>query len=770
MSEPQDVKSFADLSQQLASAIDNEDWMAVDNLWLELLVEPPTDVSFYDNVIRAMRRAKALERAHELLLLALDELEAREQWEPTLGILKLGARFWPDSKALRPHTARALKRVYSHIPQLPDMIAACKGLPLDRVFMRFEELLRMLPGEVYSHPYWGNGYVVELDIPNDRVMLEFPEAEEQRRREVKLDFLLKHLRHRPQGSFTARLLHDRDALRQFAWDAPAEFVKLVLADFDGRLKASELKELLLESLFSEAEWSRWWSQARTAFALDSWIDFDAGRGGRAEIALRNQPRTFEDEVLESYFASAATLENRVELVKRLAKTLANGAQVDDEAVEKILSDLTARLRNAALPPAERLTARYLVEILAAEHDRAKVVLADLPGEEEILVGVSNYLDLRDFTDVGFAQRALRWLVARDGEDGIERAAASLPEAPPALAQALWSVIMPEKHAAPAVRAIRALFEKALDNPETFVWAARHLTERRWSYLDDFIPLGALVFDLLDWLNEWEALAQKLSTPREVAERAKWLIGRVRSLISAGDYAVLAVAVRDMPLEQVHELRRALQLHNVFTDSAREAADRAIRLVRRDLDEPAVAVASSTANAPASTAFLCTARGLARAAAELHELNTVTIPQNAKEIEKARAEGDLRENAGYHGARERHAHLLRRAHFLQDGIARAQVVRKDDVNTAEVSFGTRVILTNLETGSDEIYTLLGQWESDPERGIFDHKAPFPAQLLGKKVGDEFEAQSLDGQRRRFRVKAIDNALASGEWDEASVPVA
>ncbi len=765
MSEPQNVKNFEDLSQQLAQAIEADDFATLESLWLEVVVEPPTDVFFYENFIRAMRRAKALDRAHELLLLALDELEAREQWEAKLALLKLAARFWPDSKALRPHTARALKRIYAEIPQLSDMIAACKGLPLDRVFARFDELLRMLPGAVYSHPYWGDGYVIELDIPNDRVVLEFPEVADQQRREVKLDFLLKHLKYRPPTSFTARMLKDRDGLRQFAWDSPAEFVKLVLADFDGRIKAPELKELLLDRLFSDVEWSRWWAQARTALSLDPWIDFDASRSGRAEISLRAQPRTFEDELLESYFGGSASLEVRTEAVKRLVKTLASSASVSGEAIEKILLDLAGRAKNPTLSPAERLTARYLLELLAAEHSGAKHTLAALPGEEDILANVTDYLALNDFPDVGFAQRAVRGLIARDGATGIERAAESLPGASPVLAQALWNAMEPEKHAGAAVRAIRELFEKALDNPETFVWAARHLTERRWNYLDDFIPLPSLVFDLLDWMNEWDAVAQKLGTPADVIERAKWLIGRVRSLISAGDYAVLAAAVKEMTLEQVHELRRALQLHNVLTESAREAADRAIRLVRRDLDEPAVSQAGPAAGSSVSLAHLCTAKGLERAAAELHELNTVTIPENAKEIEKARSEGDLRENAGYHGARERHAHLLRRAHFLQDGIARAQVVRKDDVNTSEVSFGTRVVLTNLDSGKEETYILLGQWESDPERGIYDYKAPFPAQLIGRKESEEFEAKSLDGHTHRYRVKKIENALASGEWDDA-----
>lgn len=761
MSEAPDKSAAPELSEALLAAIESGAMEDVESRWLDLLEVPPTDPEFYHQFIRAMRRAKQLERAHELILLALDELDARGAWQAKLDVLRLAARFWPESKALRPHTARALKQVYAHIAQLSDMIAACKGLPLDRVFARFDDFLRMLPGEVYSHPYWGVGMIRELDIPSEKVVVEFPDSEEPRR-ELALDFLLKHLRYCPPGSFTARLVVDPAALRDYAQNDPVGFIKLVLEDCEGRVKPSELKEFVVGPLFSEAEWTRWWSQARTQLKLDPWIDFDASRGARAEISLRSQPRTFEDEVLETYFDPAATLATRSDAVRQLVRMRDSGANVAADLLGKIAGDLATRVHSQESTAAERLAAFYLLELLASKAPEF-ASLPDLPSEDSLLESVKDYSALAELPEVAWAQRALKKLVARDGLAGIEQAAALFPDAPPVLAQAIWSVLHPEEHVALAVRALRVLFEKPLNNPETFVWAARQLTERKWAHLEDYVPLAAFTMDLLELLNELDAVNQRMGTAPEQAEKAKWLLGRVRSLITAGDFQLLAHIVQDMSREQVQELRRVIQLHNVFNEAARSAADRAIRLVRRDLDEQAATASPAAPSATGGGPFLCTVKGRARAAAELHELNTVTIPENAKEIEKARSEGDLRENAGYHGARERHAHLLRRAHFLQEGLTRAQVVRKEDVSTETVSFGTRVILTNLDTGAQQTYTILGQWESAPERGIYDYKAPFLAQMLGKKVGEEFVAQTLDGQKSRYRIDTIENALASGEWD-------
>ena len=758
------VKSGRSIQDELFSAIENGNFESVENLWIDVVSEVPTEADFYDRFIRAMRRAKALDRAHELLLLALDELEAKEFWKTKLEVLRIAARFWPDSKPLRPHTARALKQVYKDIPQLPDMIAACKGLPLDRVFARFDEFFTMMPGEVYSHPYWGDGIVRELDVAQDRVVLEFPESEEKFHT-ITMEFLRKHLTHRPDGTFTARLIKTPDQLREMAEEDPSGLVKLVLEERGGRLKQSDLKALLLDRLISEPEWARWWQRARADLRVNPWIDFDGSRGAHSEIVLRKEPRTFEQELVEAYFAPDATLAQRNDAMRELIKAGREGSSVSEEALAKIRDDLTNRIRTGERS-AEKLWALSVLSQLAEVFpQQAESSEPELPSEEELLSGIEDYSELFEQPDTSLVSKALRFLFERDGEKGREKAAELIVEAPVVFAQAVWNELHPENHAALAVRALRELFERSLDNPETYVWAVRNLVERRWKHLDDYIPLSALIFDLLDALDQWDAFVNRASDAKnERVQRAKWLIGKVRSLISAGEFAVIGEAVRDMSREEVQELQRTLQLHNVFTDSARTIAERCIRRHRRDLEEQQKQ--ASPVLFGESGVHYCTAKGLAQAMKELHELNTVKIPENAKEIEKARSEGDLRENAGYHGAREKHALLLQTAHLLQHAISNARVITKEEVDTSSVRFGTTVVLQNLDTGKEEQCTLLGQWESDVERGIYNYKAPFPQQLLGKTVGEEFSVTFPDGRQVRYRVLSIFNALASGEWDEES----
>jgi transcription elongation factor GreA len=626
---------------------------------------------------------------------------------------------------------------------------------LDQVFQRFDSLLQLLPGEVYSHAYWGEGIVTDLDLNAGKITLDFPE---EKGRGIAIEFLRKHLTYCPPDSFLARRRKNPQELYELGQSSPSELVKLVLKGNQGRIKQAELKEALVGSVIPEEEWNEWWSRTRNELRIDPWIDFDVRRGAHAEIVLRAAPRSAVDEIAEQFFAPDSTMTDRIGAVRKLRDVVRAGAAPDPE--------LVGRMRDALLPNladssnvVRALEACYLLQDLQTI---APDYLTDLPCDPAALCSqIQDYDQLLEIVDDEYAGRALRALAERDGDQVYDLVGHLLPQARVGLAQAIWTLLHPEHHVDIAVRALRTLMENPLSNPETYVWAIRNLTEGRWAHLEDYLPLGSLIFELFDQMEQWHRLVTIGRGTAEEEAAAKWLIGKVRTLISGRNFSLLATVAKDMPLDQLQELRRIIQLHNAVNDVFRNGADRALRLTRRELEEQPQQTAAVVD--PDSGIHYCTKKGHAWAVRELHELNTVRIPANAREIEKARSEGDLRENAGYHGAREKHVLLLQQAHFLQLGLATARVVTRDKINTEQIGFGTRVVVQDAESGAEEVYTLLGQWEAKPEEGIYFYKAPLFQQFLGKRVGDEFTVRLPDGSARHFRVKSIENALASGDWD-------
>jgi transcription elongation factor GreA len=146
--------------------------------------------------------------------------------------------------------------------------------------------------------------------------------------------------------------------------------------------------------------------------------------------------------------------------------------------------------------------------------------------------------------------------------------------------------------------------------------------------------------------------------------------------------------------------------------------------------------------------------------EYDELNQIKIPANRKEIAIARSYGDLRENHEYKSAKEMQRLLMKRKAELESQIDRARGMDFSQSKTDQVNIGTRVRVTDLDNGNAETYSILGAWDSNPDRHIVSYMTPFAQALLGKKVGEE-AALELESHKRRFRIEGIEPYVATAE---------
>lgn len=131
--------------------------------------------------------------------------------------------------------------------------------------------------------------------------------------------------------------------------------------------------------------------------------------------------------------------------------------------------------------------------------------------------------------------------------------------------------------------------------------------------------------------------------------------------------------------------------------------------------------------------------------ELRHLKSVERPQNVREIEAARAHGDISENAEFHAAKERQSHLEGRLRMLEDKLARAQVIDTTGQVPDKVRFGVTVTLEDAESGEQVTYTILGEDESDVSQGRISVTSPVARALLGKEVGASVTVHVPKGTR-------------------------
>ncbi len=131
--------------------------------------------------------------------------------------------------------------------------------------------------------------------------------------------------------------------------------------------------------------------------------------------------------------------------------------------------------------------------------------------------------------------------------------------------------------------------------------------------------------------------------------------------------------------------------------------------------------------------------------ELRRLKEVERPKNVAEIEAALEHGDLRENAEYHAAKEKQAEIAARMQYLEYRMGRAVVIDPAEIDNERVAFGATVKLLDGETEEELVYALVGEDETDVDRGHISIASPIARALIGKEEGDEVVVQLPKGTR-------------------------
>ena len=142
----------------------------------------------------------------------------------------------------------------------------------------------------------------------------------------------------------------------------------------------------------------------------------------------------------------------------------------------------------------------------------------------------------------------------------------------------------------------------------------------------------------------------------------------------------------------------------------------------------------------------TRKGYDKLKAELDHMENEQMPEIEKRIADARAEGDLKENAEYHGARESQGMLQAKINLLKSKLAGADIIDPSTMPKDQVVFGATVKVKDLDFGDTETFTLVGAGEEDYDEGKILVTSPLAQGLLGAKVGDKVDVEVPAGTNR------------------------
>ena len=145
---------------------------------------------------------------------------------------------------------------------------------------------------------------------------------------------------------------------------------------------------------------------------------------------------------------------------------------------------------------------------------------------------------------------------------------------------------------------------------------------------------------------------------------------------------------------------------------------------------------------ASEQAYLTKQGEADLRNELKELIEVKRPELAQRLKEAIAQGDLKENADYHDAKEQQGFIEGRIQHIE-AILRDATVVEDQGPSDEVRIGSTVVIREEGTDEDEEYKIVGSAEANPRERKISQKSPIGEALLGKKKGRKVRVKTPDG---------------------------
>jgi transcription elongation factor GreA len=144
-------------------------------------------------------------------------------------------------------------------------------------------------------------------------------------------------------------------------------------------------------------------------------------------------------------------------------------------------------------------------------------------------------------------------------------------------------------------------------------------------------------------------------------------------------------------------------------------------------------------------FPMTPRGQQLLKDELKRLREVERPKNVRDIEEARAHGDLKENAEYHAAKEKQGFIEGRSREIEAVLAQADVIDPGKLSGTKVVFGATVKLTDTDSGDEVTYTIVGEYEADIKQSRIAISAPLARAMIGREQGDTVSLKTGKGTR-------------------------
>ena len=713
----------------------------VKEVWHRLIQLAPEETEFFYHAEGKIAKTISPDRAVQLLEDLYPYFKDSEKWDTAIEILKRVLTYDSKNPWARKEIVDCFRAKYSDHSHLEDYIRVSNlnqsWRNVHDSIADFEKHIAFDKGNFVFHRSWGVGRI--RDIQGDTIIIDFAK---KRNHKMSLKMAVSALDVLAKDHiWVLRSVWPREKLKSRVKSNKTWALKTVIRSLGNAADMKKIKAELVPSVLSPGEWSSWSTKAREILKTNE--EFGTLQDKLDHFVVRDQPITFEEKTFNKFKAEKDFFDR----IKTFREFL-DHIETDDEAgtdsdfFREMFEYFVAFLRNPAQVNEHVIASALVVKDVVAAHpylsqENLRVDFEELYSEIEDLESVFANINSND--------------IKREFLTQVKRTDKNWPEIyirlfPHFLSRDIVHELERSGHGNLLRDLFKYVYQNYRDLREPFIWFARNCGDDEWFQTVDVdyekILIGVVhIYDLTfrDIENRKDAAAN-----RKINKQAQNFLFKEGNLVSFLENA---------------DQESVARIYTLLTDVKEMDPKLLAQIKQQILDRfpefKFFGEREETIESTVSRGFYATPGSYERKQKEITHLHEVEVPENSKEIDRARSYGDLSENAEYKAAMEHQQELNRRAGELKNDLERVRIVSKKDVDPEKVSFGTRVSLRNLDKDKEVVYTILGPWESDPDEGIINYQSPLGKKLYNHKPGEELTFE-INEQQYNYRIEKIEVA--------------
>lgn len=587
-----------------------------------------------------------------------------------------------------------------------------EGRALDESLVRLEKLVGFKAGTLVLSKAWGLGTVKKLDYFYRRITVDF---KTKKGHQFTYDAAIDMLESAPEGHILVLRQADPAAFEAMLKDRPGEFIKAVLKSY-GDMPITRLEDVCIANGFVKSvNWKSYWDKARAELKADKLVEIPVKRADPIRL------KASVEDYGEGWLTAFSHETDPKLILAGVREYVAQGKlKVADDAVKAKIGERLVFAVTAARKVDDALYARLacLVTELGFGNPPA-AEMREYLWERKRFIKAAATLPARE---VG----AMIAFLACDAASKEK-----LYKAIPGLCFTAVTEVVAQFGKEPECRAAVGGYMKEPKAPATLttLLVGKYEGFKDWSELPPLITLLTHAIALGEGRQGGETLKMQNLIRRLFGDR-KWL-EKVFGWLSPAD--------------------QALFFERFQASIAWDPSTHHTTVVRMTKIVPALEAHVVKVEKKKEYARITSFRSFGLKKQEYLKLINEDMPANVKRIEFAKGFGDLSENAEYQYAKDEQRALMQKQTLMQADLEAVRPGDFADATTDEVMPGVTVVAAT--KSGEKVWTILGEWDNDIEKGILSSKTRVAQNLLGKKVGDDFELPDEDGNLTFATVKEI-----------------